>query len=533
MKGRIILFTALAVSVAVHFILMAVFKPQVMMHYASLLTRAKPRPSIVTREVKEEVKSVAPAGDFAPVKEAPEANAEALLPKFSSLDESARESEYAPAPPPPGDFTGMNEISAVAPKLSEGLADVALEGFATPEAEADRVGFPAVEALEVDFAPVEAADEIPSSPEMPAVHVPDAGELASISASDDEIPEDVEDFTPPEEVMEDVDEKVVEAEKAAVKTLLDSDSQKDLAPLVTCSAKSAGKGEWAYVKIKFTPESALKPVPKDVVVLIDASGSIANDRLRSCRKAAKEILRTCTNTGDRFNLVAFRDRFSYAFKSWRECDAESFAEAEKWMSRLAAHGRTDVFATISSVLTLPREPTRPLIALVVTDAVANSGVSGTEEIVSKFTELNDGLVSVYMYGVKSGANRELIDMLTRGNRGESFIFEGDRSEAGSAIGDLSEKFRDPVLSDLRVIFTADSKAEAYPSRLRNLYRGESVEILARVPKGTDEVAFSLRGLNGSRAYEGFFRFRLSDVGFDPEIPSSWAAEKAIGEKFKQ
>ena len=193
--------------------------------------------------------------------------------------------------------------------------------------------------------------------------------------------------------------------------------------------------------------------------------------MKSVRRAAKRILRSAANTGDRFNLVAFRDRYSYAFRKWMECDQPSFTAADRWIDSLAAHGRTDVFATISSVLTLPRDPKRPLIALVVTDGDANHGVSGTEAILSKFSALNDGLVSVYMYGVKESSNRRLIDILTRSNRGESFIFEGSRFEAGSGIDALSERFRDPLLSDLRIVFSSATEAETYPRLLRNLYRG--------------------------------------------------------------
>ena len=272
-------------------------------------------------------------------------------------------------------------------------------------------------------------------------------------------------------------------------------------------------------------------MPKDVVILIDASGSIGDDRLKSCRKAARAILRSCTNTGDRFNLVAFRDRFSYAFPSWQECSADSFDKGDKWLSRLAAHGRTDVFATISSVLTLPRDPARPLIALVVTDGDANAGVSGTAEILSKFSALNDGLVSVYMYGVKKSANRELIDVLTRGNRGESFVYDGWRWNAGSGIEALSERFRDPVVTDLRVIFPASSTAEAYPSLLKNVYRGNNVDIFGRVEGRPEEVAFSLRGLAGSVPYEGFFRLPLTGSGSDESLPELWRQEREIDLKL--
>jgi Mg-chelatase subunit ChlD len=332
--------------------------------------------------------------------------------------------------------------------------------------------------------------------------------------------------------MPSVDERIVAEEKAAVRAMVNAVTAKDLQRAVdlTLTRHRAADG-YTYFKVAVKPTAALPVVPKDVVILIDASGSIGNDRLTSCRKAAQQILRTCTNTGDRFNLVAFRDRFSYAFKSWRPCDAESFDTGDRWLKRLAAHGRTDVFATIASVLTLPRDPARPLVALIVTDGVANEGVRGTEQIISRFSHLNDGLVSVYMYGVKSRANRELIDVLTRANRGESFIYDGWRWSAGSGIGVFSERFRDPVLTDLRVIFPSACPAVAYPALLKNIYRGNSVEIVGRVPSATREVAFSLKGLSGRVAYEGFFRCSIDSAGEDPSLPAAWAAEEAIARRL--
>ena len=195
------------------------------------------------------------------------------------------------------------------------------------------------------------------------------------------------------------------------------------------------------------------------------------------------------------------------------------------------HGRTDVFSTIRSVLTLPRDPKRPLIALVVTDGDANMGVSDTAEILSKFTALNDGLVSVYMYGVKSSANRELIDVLTHGNRGESFIFEGWRWSAGEGMDGFSERFRDPVLSDLRIIFSAGTPAEAYPRLLRNLYRGGTLSFVGRVPADVREVAFSLKGLNGADAFEGFFKIPVETAPSDASLAAEWAAERQIDAKL--
>lgn len=337
----------------------------------------------------------------------------------------------------------------------------------------------------------------------------------------------------PVEVMAKVDERVVEEEKAAVRELLDARNASELENVVEVSARSAQSDGWVYFSVRLKPGAELATVPKDVVVLLDASASIGRDRLSSCREAARGILRSCTNTGDRFNLVAFRDRFSYAFKSWQDCSRDSFEKADAWLDRLVAHGRTDVFATIRSVLTLPRDPSRALIAVVVTDGDANAGISETAQILSRFTALNDGLVSVYMYGVKGSANRELLDVLTHGNRGESFIYDGERALAGSELQTLAARFRDPVLSDLRVIFASGSAAEAYPRRLRNLYRGEDVTIYGRAPSGTKEVSFSIRGLNGASPYEGFFTVPLAGDGiFDPALPGEWMKERAIDAKLR-
>ena len=122
--------------------------------------------------------------------------------------------------------------------------------------------------------------------------------------------------------------------------------------------------------------------------------------------------------------------------------------------------------------------------------------------------------------------------LTRGNRGDSFVFEGGKKNAGIGIDGLSERFRDPVLSDLRLVFASSSKADAYPRRLKNLYRDETLEVTGRVPSGVKELAFSLKGLNGAKAYEGFFRLPLESGSTDPKAPALWREEQAIDSRLR-
>ena len=530
-----VILIAVALSVAIHAGLMIFFRPQVMTHIVPEAARQKRVPiSVVNEADTPPTAAVADMfEDLAAAKDAPEA--EAVIPVGEAMEDATPEvapeapsaGSVAPAAVPPLPGAPVFEVAQL--KADKSVAAVPVFRIETPAAKSDdsapvfSVGAPAAPVVARDVTPAafSAADDVGE----PAPEIRQAARIATPAAP--KAPE----FVPADTVYEKVDEKAVEAEKAAVNTLMAVENAAELAKFVNPAATADTSGGWTYFRVMLSPRADLQTVSKDLVILVDASGSIGKDRMASIRNATKTILRSAMNSGDRFNLVAFRDRYSYAFKSWQECTQQSFDAADRWIGRLAAHGRTDVFATIRSVLTLPRAPERPLIALVVTDGDANEGVSDTAEILSKFTALNDGLVSVYMYGVKSSANRELIDVLTRGNRGESRIYDGWRKLAGAGIESFVERFRDPVLTDLRIVFASGTRIEAYPRLLRNLYRGDTLSFVGRVPAGTDKVSFSLRGLNGANAFEGFFDIPLATVGKDGAAKPDWEAERAIDAKL--
>lgn len=529
-----VIVAALILSVAVHVCVMLWAKPKVMTHVVSDTARTprrRPISVVQSRSEPEPVRFEA-VKDLPAQKEAPEVDDSAMAVPSPDLVSPMPET----ATPVPEAATVPDVMERLTPEV-----DAPVLPDADPNMAAQAPDALAAMPVDVSAPPVDlpAGGPLAAGPSLALVEAP-SFLVPEVGIPPDALPRAVPpaelgeasrtefDFKPPEEVMPEVDEKVVEREKAAVRELVDSVSAGDMAKMVDVAlSRAAGGDGYTYFRAVVTPKPGTKAVPKDVVILIDASGSIGDDRLASCRKAARGILRTCTNTGDRFNLVAFRDRFSYAFGSWRECDAAGFEAGDKWLSRLAAHGRTDVFSTISSVLTLPRDPARPLIALVVTDGDANSGVRENAEILSRFSKLNDGLVSVYMYGVKSTANRELIDVLTRGNRGESFVYGGWRWKAGSGIEALSERFRDPVVTDLRVVFASSCRAEAYPTLLKNVYRGGEVAVVGRVKGSPKEVAFSLKGLAGADAYEAFFKLPVASAAVDPALPAAWRQERDI------
>ncbi len=375
-------------------------------------------------------------------------------------------------------------------------------------------------------APVEASGSFGASA---SVAVP---ETAFADASRGETPKKAPaSVAAPAEMMARVDEAVVAREKAAVRDLLDSQDGADFsdnvkAELAWWSDPDASQRKYFRLTLSSDAVRPLDVVSKDLVFLLDASGSIANDRLAACRAVVKNALRAL-NTGDRFNIVAFRDKFDYCFSAWQSVTPDALKRADKWMDKLTAHGRTDVFSTLRSIMTVPRDPRRPVVALVVTDAEATAGLTKSADILAAFTKLNGGLVSVYMYGVKDRANRQLMDLLSRGNRGGWTCHEGDRKKAAAELDGFIETFHDPVLTDLRVMFASANGVEAHPRMVRNLYKGQPVEIYGSCPASARDIAFVVRGLNGADVFESVFH-----VPFLPETKTLGLTGKTEWAKLK-
>lgn len=427
----------------------------------------------------------------------------------------------ASAAPKPVALTGGLKASTSTGANGEGGTAAA---FAAPAPVPPPVDLPNAASLGIGGSPI-------GQPPAPTI-LPDAERRVKERAAAGPSAAEKAKAVPPPPATLHVDEKVVEAEKKAVRTLRD-ENVRDSRPfdanvqleLTAWTDWVQTKRKYFRIRVKSKAQNPLPVVSKDLVFLLDASGSIGNPRLKSCRKAISAALRRL-NTGDRFNVVAFRDKFTFAFSdvAWKEVSAQSLDAADDWMAALTAHGQTDVFRTLRGVLAMPRDPARPVVAFVVTDGDATSGLTRSAEIITRFAELNDGLVSIYMYGVKSQANAYLMDMVTRGSRGGWSLYEGyTRGGAGAGIPELAKTFERPVLTDISVLFSSSSRTEVYPRRVTNLCMDAPVEIYGSCPVDQTEAVFVLRGLNGADTYESMFRIPFGKAAPGTEqIKTDWA-----------
>ncbi|KAM9167071.1 inter-alpha-trypsin inhibitor heavy chain H6-like, partial [Mergus octosetaceus] len=152
--------------------------------------------------------------------------------------------------------------------------------------------------------------------------------------------------------------------------------------------------------VHFFAPSGLPPIPKDIIFLVDVSGSMAGTKIKQTKAAMHPILRAL-RPHDRFNIVAFAD----ATHVWREdgpvpATASHIRSATRYIESLEADGceyrhehppptapRTDLDRALLAAAALLRphggagEPRVPLL-LLLTDGEPTAGVTQAPRILS-------------------------------------------------------------------------------------------------------------------------------------------------------
>ncbi len=283
-----------------------------------------------------------------------------------------------------------------------------------------------------------------------------------------------------------------------------------------------------YFRIGIQPRTD-KPVPvvaKDIIWVQDVSASMTEERLSFCRKALLSALSTM-NPQDRFNIIGFRDTFESCFPGWTQVTPATRKEAMNFISSMRCFGQTDVFGSLRSLMKFERDPMRPMIAFVVTDGKPTVGMTGSSKIIGSFSNLNSGLMSVYMYGTHKKANAYLLDMLTYCNRGKSVILDGSRWKIPKSMIALCNAVRNPVLGDISVTFNNASNSEVYPRKTSNLYKDQQLELIGVCPAETEDLILQVRGLAAGKGYDSIFRLNIKQHAKSGSslLKAHWARQK--------
>jgi hypothetical protein len=281
------------------------------------------------------------------------------------------------------------------------------------------------------------------------------------------------------------------------------------------------------IEVERVGEEALPVLPKDILLVQDCSASMAEQRLQFCRQALRQCLDRI-GPADRFNIVSFKAQTTFCFADWQSPNATTLTNAVRFIDGMQAGGNTDIYAAMKDLLSVKRERGRPVVALVVTDGLANTGLTDNSDIIGSFTKVNDGRISVFAMGTVTGANEYLLDLLTYSNRGASLVVSGGRWAIPEALTGIMDSVRRPVLGNVQLRFAQDTECEVYPVQTSNLYLDRPLVLYGRYRKGMESIVFQAIGEAGAASCDMVFNLPLEGegvVGGERDIREMWARQK--------
>lgn len=251
------------------------------------------------------------------------------------------------------------------------------------------------------------------------------------------------------------------------------------------------------------PGEEQQPVAKDVLLVLDRSGSMDGEKFRQAQSALHYIL-SRLNSEDRFYLQTFSTGVETYADSLRP--ASEAAEAAAWVDRLGAAGSTDINrALLEAAAVMDRE--RPTYLIFLTDGLPTEGVVETQQILDNFAGAAPDNLRLFAFGVGYDVDTILLDSLSQEHHGLStYVRPGELLD--ETLSAFYERISAPVLTDLSLDFGDLTVYDIYPDPLPDLFSGTQIIVVGRYREGgTQDIV--LTGLvNGEMQ-----TFRFSQLNF--------------------
>ena len=248
-----------------------------------------------------------------------------------------------------------------------------------------------------------------------------------------------------------------------------------------------------FFRIDLSPNkkaAVLKNFNKDVIVLMDVSGSIGRRRLAEFKDGVQNAL-YALNPNDRINIVAFKSKNYPMSKLLLPATPKNIKRAEMFIFRLDYGGTTNIYSALEPFVGQKnRVAARPLIIFLLSDGQVNAGdVIGSRDLINTISNQNSNGAAIYTYSCGEDRNSFLMDILSYRNRGESLNIPEIR-DSNKKLTTFIDAVSDVKVADLEYQISSDLADATFPKRLPNLYKNKTLSIYGRY--GREDEAIGLR-----------------------------------------
>jgi Ca-activated chloride channel family protein len=235
--------------------------------------------------------------------------------------------------------------------------------------------------------------------------------------------------------------------------------------------------EGTYQLTVLPPTGAAPPRPRDVVLVLDRSGSMAGWKMVAARRAAARIVDTLT-AADRFTVLTFDDRIERPDDLTGGLVAgtdRNRYRAVEHLARVDARGGTEILAPLREALNLLGAPERDSVLVLVTD-----GQVGNEDQIVHALAADLRRVRVHTVGIDQAVNAGFLGRLAAAGGGRCELVESE-DRLDDAMDAIHRRIGAPLVSGLRIepdglALVDDTRA---PARVPDLFPGVPLVVAGR------------------------------------------------------
>jgi Ca-activated chloride channel family protein len=254
-------------------------------------------------------------------------------------------------------------------------------------------------------------------------------------------------------------------------------------------------------------------IPRDLVLVLDTSGSMRGVKMDQARKALRYCL---DNLGpkDRFGLINFATTVNQYSDKLLPGSKEQVERAKRWVDDLEATGGTAIDAALDAALGLrSQDAGRSFTVVFFTDGCPTIGETDPQTILKNVARKNTANTRIFTFGVGDDVNATMLDQLAEQTRAVTTYVRPVEDIEAKASG-LYSKISHPVLANLKLTATNGIRlSEVYPPQLPDLFHGGQLVVLGRY-SGQGPSAVTLTGSVGDEtrtfAYDVTFPGKTDD-----------------------
>ena len=280
-------------------------------------------------------------------------------------------------------------------------------------------------------------------------------------------------------------------------------------------------GEDGYFALLFAPVIEVDTVvPRDIVLVLDVSGSMEGEKIEQAKVAAEYVLGHLGDQ-DRFAIVSF-SRVVQSFAPGLRPASEAAAGID-FVRDLVAGGNTNISGALERGLDL-LEGDRPGTVVFLTDGLPTAGITEPEGILQAAEVAAPERTQLFAFGVGYDVDTVLLDALSSHFVGSSHYVTPDE-RIDSEVQRLYERVSTPVLTDVQIQIDGVHTWDLAPNGMAGIFAGTQALLTGRYD-GSGDTIVTVTG-NSARGPERFsYELAFPDEdGSDPTVAQLWAQRR--------